>query len=226
MCASIESSHEHHFDVTIYAKSRRPLRETSAWQAYSASRYAILFYALLLNSCRHAGCSCDRLAADPDQAAAGGQPRGGGDAQRNASQPVRFLRSDHCAYRCRRRVRLWLSSREFRAGADSRRPHRVAGRSGNSALHGPIQRREQRNALCRFEHLFAGGLILRANLLGDRSLGTRKPRRSRSNDGGNLRLLQLRHARDSWIRRLFYRAPTSRAASRRSRLSGDSYSSP
>ena len=34
--------------MTIYAKPRRPLRETSAWQAYSASRYAILFYALLL----------------------------------------------------------------------------------------------------------------------------------------------------------------------------------
>ena len=34
--------------MTINAKSRTPLRETSAWQAYFASRYAILFYALLL----------------------------------------------------------------------------------------------------------------------------------------------------------------------------------
>ena len=35
-------------DVTNGSKARRPIRETRFWQAYNRSRYAILFYGLLL----------------------------------------------------------------------------------------------------------------------------------------------------------------------------------
>ena len=97
MCASIESSDEHHFDVTIYAKPRRPLRETSAWQAYGASRYAILFFALLLT-----------LAVMPAAPAIGLPPvliklllaaslLAAVMPNATRQQPVRFLRSDRCA---------------------------------------------------------------------------------------------------------------------------------
>ena len=69
----------------------RRIRETPFWQAYDRRRYGILFYALLLT-----------LAVMPAAPAIGlppilikllprGQSCGGGDAQRNASEPIRFF---------------------------------------------------------------------------------------------------------------------------------------
>ena len=57
------------------------------------------------------------------------------------------------------------------------------------------------NRLCRAQHLSAGRLVFRADLLVDRTASAGQSRGAGSDIANEVDLLQLRHARDAWLRR-------------------------